>query len=696
MGCPPSGALLWGLLLLQSVPRPLLGDLAFIPPFIRMSSPAVSATLLGGTDGVSVSLALLHDAEGWLPPPSCGAQSNETGNWSVTATPLVGALEVTVSLRIAPPWCSSEGTESFPESPCLLQTLLVTAARNGSCEAHLLIQAEILANSSPAHNASENVTVIPNQVYQPLGPCPCNLTAGACDIRCCCDQECSEDLRGLFREACFTGVWGGDVAPPSDQLCSARAAPGGFPFLCVQSPPANSPFLGYFFHGAVSSGQDPFSFGAHLRADSRPPSDLGYRQGDPIITEEEAYFTLPQVSLAGHCLQQAPVAFLHNLHVQCITDLAAPRQRAGTPHVRIRSVATGGLVTPNVVYEEAANLDRLISNAEILLSRGVAPRSMAVEEHYTFWWNNNTVSEVDVRIVRASMHAHQEGLLTQTFTVQFVSYNGGVEKEVSGNPGYQLGRPLRALDTNGSSNVTTLHLWQPVGSGLCTAARLKPVLFGENAQSGCFLLVGIPQAENCTQLREEAAEHLKSLIQLTHVASRGNSDPQDLSDGWLEVIGKGPAVSNTSGSGGICQEVPAQLLIRVLVSDAGAVEGIPQAAILSVETRFSHVDWQLQCGLTCEGRAELFPLGASVQFITVPARLPRPLTRYQINFTEYDCERNDVCWPQLLYPLTQHYHGEPYSQCLAKSLLLAAFLMTALLLSDPWTRIHRAGNPSTT
>lgn len=38
---------------------------------------------------------------------------------------------------------------------------------------------------------SENVTVIPNQVYQPLGPCPCNLTAGACDVRCCCDQVCT-------------------------------------------------------------------------------------------------------------------------------------------------------------------------------------------------------------------------------------------------------------------------------------------------------------------------------------------------------------------------------------------------------------------------------------------------------------------------------------------------------------------------
>lgn len=43
---------------------------------------------------------------------------------------------------------------------------------------------------------SENMTVIPNQVYQPLGPCPCNLTAGACDVRCCCDQVRSFPLLG--------------------------------------------------------------------------------------------------------------------------------------------------------------------------------------------------------------------------------------------------------------------------------------------------------------------------------------------------------------------------------------------------------------------------------------------------------------------------------------------------------------------
>ena len=32
--------------------------------------------------------------------------------------------------------------------------------------------------------------------------------------------------------------------------------------------------------------------------------------------------------------------------------------------------------------------------------------------------------------------------------------------------------------------------------------------------------------------------------------------------------------------------------------------------------------------------------------------------RFQINFTEYDCNRNDVCWPELAFPITKYYTGE--------------------------------------
>uniref|UniRef100_A0A8C9GIX3 Tectonic family member 2 n=1 Tax=Piliocolobus tephrosceles TaxID=591936 RepID=A0A8C9GIX3_9PRIM len=661
MGFQSPAALLLRLLLLQGVLSLVWGDLAFIPPFIRMSGPAVSASLVGDTEGVTVSLAVLQDEAGILPVPTCGVLNNETEDWSVTVTPGAKVLEVTVRWKRGLDWCSSNETDSFSESPCILQTLLVSASRNSPCLAHLLIQVEIYANSSLTHNAS----------------------------------ECSSNLTELFRLSCFTGVFGGDVSPPFDQLCSAgtttHSVPDWFPFLCVQSPLANTPFLGYFYHGAVSPKQES-SFEVYVDTDAKNFADFGYKQGDPIMTVKKAYFTIPQMSLTGQCMQNAPVAFLHNFDVKCVTNLEVYQERDGIINAKIKNVALGGTVTPKVMYEEATDLDKFITNRETPLNNGSAPRIVNVEEHYIFKWNNNTISEINVRIIRAEINAHQKGIMTQRFVVKFLSYNSGNEEELSGNPGYQLGKPVRALNTNRMNNVTTLHLWQSAGRGLCTSATFKPILFGEDVLSGCLLEVGIN--ENCTQLRENAIERLDSLIQATHVAMRGNSDYTDLSDGWLEIIridapdpGADPPASSLNG---ICLDVPARLSIRILISDAGAVEGITQQEILGVETRFSSVNWQYQCGLTCEHKADLLPISASVQFIKIPAQLPRPLTRFQINYTEYDCNRNEVCWPQLLYPWTQYYQGEPHSQCVAKGLLLLLFLTLAMFLSNPWTRICKA------
>ncbi|XP_062038368.1 tectonic-2 isoform X2 [Lepus europaeus] len=727
MGFPPPPPLLLGLLVLQGALRPLRGDLVFIPSLIRMSGPAVSATLVGGTEDVAVTLAALQAEAGMLPGPACGSPpSNETAAWSLTTTPAVDSLEVTVRWKGGP--CSSWETEPFPESPCLVQTLLVSAAHNATCLAHVLILVEIYANSSLTPHASENVTVIPNQVYQPLGPCPCNLTAGACDIRCCCDQECSAEVRELFGQSCLSGVFGGDVSPLFDQLCSAGSAqqvPDWFPLLCVQSPLANSPFLGYFYHGSVSQRPHAASQ-VHLHTEPKDSSHFGYKQGDAIVTLDKAYLTVPQVSLAGQCMQNAPVAFLQNFDVRCTTHLEAYQERDGTINMKIRNGTVGGrvrererdkglpfsvgssrkwpplpvhcadpkpggIVTPKVTYEEATDLGKYISTTETLLGNGSAPRNVTVEEHYVFRWNNNTISEVNVRVIRAEVSASWKGTMTQRFTVQFLSYNSGGEKEYSGNPGYQLGRPVRALNTDRLNNVTSLYVWQPAGRGLCTSATLRPILFGEDASSGCLLEVGI--RENCTALRENVVERLSSLIQATHVATRGNSDYSDLSDGWLEIIrvdAPGAGADPPTSASGLCLDVPAQLSVRILIAEAGAVQGLIQQEILGVETRFSTVNWQYQCGLTCEDKAGLLPLGVSVRFIKIPAQPPRPLTRFQINFTEYDCTRNEVCWPQLLYPLTGYYQGEPYSQCVAKGLLLASFLLLAAFLSNPCTRICQA------
>lgn len=695
MGTLSPLGLLWGLLLLQDVLRPLRGDPVFIPPFIRMSSPEVSASLVGVSEDVTLSLTPLQVEKGVLPVPTCGGLSNETGDWNVTVSPGVNVLEVTVRWKRGLDLCSSKGTASSSEPPCIVQTLLVSASHNASCSAHLLIQVEIYPNTTVTHNASDNVTVIPNQAYQPLGPCPCDLTAKACDIRCCCDQDCLPEVRELFQQSCFPSVFGGDVNPPFHQRCAVgttRETPDWFPFLCVQSPPSNSPFLGHFYHGAVSPRHDP-AFEAHLHLDLRDFTDAAYKQGDPIMTTQ-GYFTVPQVSLAGQCLHGAPVAFLRNFDVKCTINLEVYQEQDGVVPERVKIHTAGGLVTPTVTYEEAADLDKLISSPGTLLNSGSAPKNVTVEGHYVFRWQNNSISGLDITIIRGEISAHQKGTMAQRFAVKFLSYNSGDEKESSGNPGYQLGKPVRALDANGM-NVTALHLWQPAGRGLCDSAALRPILFGEDVLAGCLLEVGIN--ENCTKLRENVLQRLDFLVQATHVARRGNSDYSDLSDGWLEVIRVAAPDAGAdlplSSANGICLEVPAQLTIRILIAEAGSVEGVAQQEILAVETRFSTVTWRYQCGLACEDKADLLPLSASVQFIKIPAQMPPPPTRFQINFTEYDCTRNELCWPQLLYPLTQYYQGEPRSQCVAKGLMLLCLLMLATLLSHPWIRVCKGSTP---
>ncbi|XP_038619608.1 tectonic-2 isoform X1 [Tachyglossus aculeatus] len=681
------------LLVVSALPVSLSPHPAFIPSFIYMSGPSVSASLVGGPANSSFSLTVVKNSSGIWPTPDCGAQNNGTDKWNLTVTPGTKVQEVTVQLNPNLQSCSSRETDFFAELPCVVETLVVSAFYRSSCVAYLLIQAEIHANSSLLQNVSESPTAIPNQVYQPLGACPCDLTAGACDVRCCCDQECTSDLK-LFEQFCIAGVLGGNVNPPFDQLCSAQArndVPDWFPFLCVQSSLENTPFLGYFYHGSVSSKQES-RFNVPFHSDIKDLSDFGYKQGEPIMTVDKEYFTIPQISMSGQCIKNAPVAFLQNFDVKCVTNLADYEE--GLINVRINNGSIGGAVIPQITYEEVTDLSKFIASTETFRKPGSSEKTVNLEEHYIFRWRNTTISEIKVKVVYAKVNVDQKGLLTQRFTVKFLNFNGVNEQELSGNPGYQIGKPVRALNTNGVDNITTLNLWHPDAGGLCTSATFTPVLFGENTLSGCHLEVGIN--ENCTQFRENVTEILNSLVQATHVAMRGNSKYERLSDGWLEIIHTRftDAKPNAGNLSGVCPDVPAVLNIRVLFADAGAVEGIPQQEILGVETRFSTVTWRYHCEITCEDQFQNFPISTSVQFIKIPAQTPQPLTSFQINFTEYDCSRNDACWPHLAYPLTRYYTGEPYSQCVAKSLLLASFFVVAAFLSDPWKRICKTWNPT--
>ncbi|KFP74525.1 Tectonic-2, partial [Apaloderma vittatum] len=648
-----------------------------------MSAPRVNSFFLGNSSGVNFSIIVspIDEETGKLQLANCSG-SERAGDWNLNVTPGVNVSKVTVSLTRNLWLCLPNATDCCTTSLCVVETLQVLACRDAAVLAHLLIQAEIYASSSFTGNVSENATIIPNQVFQPLGSCPCDLTAGACDVRCCCDPECTPDLKQLFSESCFAGVFGGDVNPPFDQLCSSRSmeyTPEWFPYLCVQSSLNNTPFLGYFYHGSTSTPKVP-SFKIPLQTS---PGKLftGYRQGDPIMTEEDEYFIIPQQSMAGQCVRHAPVAYLDDFDMTCLTTRALYKD--GLPHdVRINA-GTGDFIQQNVIYRTVTDMGKFITESESLPTAEVLCQNVTFAEHYTFVWEEENIEQINVTVFLGRLCDGE--ILAQRFTVKFLSLKSTNETELFENPGYQVGKPVRAASMNASDTYGSLNIWQPAGRGLCTSATYTPVLFGLDSLSGCILEVDVN--EDCGLLRGNVTEKLNSLIQATHVGKRAHSSYSDVDD-WVEIIRLDPFNSDTNVSTGrlkgICPDIPANLNIRIIFADVGAVQGIPRQEILAVQISYSTVIWQFQCGLACENSISFLPITASVQFIKVPTRPPIPVIRFHRFYTEFDCNRNDVCWPQLFYPLTRFYTGEPYSQCLARGLLLAFLVLLAAVLSNPW------------
>ncbi|KAF3695799.1 Tectonic-2 Precursor [Channa argus] len=562
--------------------------------------------------------------------PSCVAEETQ---WVLTSeqvekTAVRVQLRLTKSLRL----CGKNETnpDCCPKPLCVLETLQVSACVNGTPQSSLLIQAKINALLVPTNAGYDNKTIIPNQVYQPLGSCPCDLTFRACDVRCCCDKDCSPEELKLFVSSCLHGPFGGQVSPAPDYQCTVQASentPDWFPFLCVNSPLENNPYLGLFYEGDTIASKPGPSFQRPVL--SAPVPVNAYVQGSPILTINDQYFTIPQVSC-----------------VQC-----------------------GGLVCENV--------------------------TLALD--YKFSWKANDITNVTLTRTVGTITLDRNVVLTTSYSAVFL--NGETMNEPnSGNPGYQVGKPVIAgklLDT-GLIKRTSINLWKPVSDGLCYTAEKKQILFGENSTSGCLLPVSQQNLTQCKFLRETVGSFQAALVTGTYVSKSGNPDPLTMT-GWLNIsfltLNSSPVMEVTTDS---CYGIPSHQHIHVWSLIKGIVQGEPQREIHALQVSYSLSTWAVECGggdvSPCVDpmKTQLFPITSSVTFSDIPTNIGQLKTRYQINFTEYDCNRNDVCWPELVFPITKYYTGEPYSQSLAKGLILVFFFITASILGTPWRQIRQA------
>ncbi|XP_067376099.1 tectonic-2 isoform X2 [Channa argus] len=685
---------------------PAQNFVVFQPSFLTATGPTISSLLIGDTSNISLYLRTVSPSNttGNIGSPSCVAEETQ---WVLTSeqvekTAVRVQLRLTKSLRL----CGKNETnpDCCPKPLCVLETLQVSACVNGTPQSSLLIQAKINALLVPTNAGYDNKTIIPNQVYQPLGSCPCDLTFRACDVRCCCDKDCSPEELKLFVSSCLHGPFGGQVSPAPDYQCTVQASentPDWFPFLCVNSPLENNPYLGLFYEGDTIASKPGPSFQRPVL--SAPVPVNAYVQGSPILTINDQYFTIPQM-VFGQCVNNAPVAFLKNFisycrHLLHSCPTASPLQTETTDlGINLRS-GQGGGVRVDVIDELAIDLSPFISHTDAVasLGGGLVCENVTLALDYKFSWKANDITNVTLTRTVGTITLDRNVVLTTSYSAVFL--NGETMNEPnSGNPGYQVGKPVIAgklLDT-GLIKRTSINLWKPVSDGLCYTAEKKQILFGENSTSGCLLPVSQQNLTQCKFLRETVGSFQAALVTGTYVSKSGNPDPLTMT-GWLNIsfltLNSSPVMEVTTDS---CYGIPSHQHIHVWSLIKGIVQGEPQREIHALQVSYSLSTWAVECGggdvSPCVDpmKTQLFPITSSVTFSDIPTNIGQLKTRYQINFTEYDCNRNDVCWPELVFPITKYYTGEPYSQSLAKGLILVFFFITASILGTPWRQIRQA------
>ncbi|KAA0716814.1 Tectonic-2 Precursor [Triplophysa tibetana] len=587
------------------------------------------------------------------------------------------AFLVRVNLNRSLELCVNETSQDCcPESLCVQETLRVSACADDTLETSIIIQTQIYAQIFPSKPLSENLTVIPNQVFQPLGRCPCDVSPDMCDIRCCCDPKCTQEMLELFSNQCLPGPFGGSFSPVPDYQCLAQSSeidPDWFPFLCVVSPSDNNPFLGLFYNGGTVSPKLRPSFQTQQVTAPVPP--INYHQGDPIFTEADGYFTIPQNSGLGQCVENAPVAFLENFESQCVTRLQFCPSQSDDPRVKVKDGRGGSQQT-----------DEQQSCILVLSLR------------YTFYWRENGLTGITVLRTTANISTGPAVSFTSRYSAVFMNGNE-TSQPYSGNPGYQVQRSVIGgiLDYDtGVIQRAQINLWQPGGEGLCSSADLRPVLFGINSTSGCLISASLLNLMQCSQLRETVRTALGELVTSTLVSRTGKPDFNNITD-WLNITffqqnSSQPAVS----SRGVCADVPTHLQVNIRTVIRGSVQGVPQKIIQAVEISFRETTWRIECDVGGPNPCldpevmQNFAVTSSVTFTEYSLSSQPPRSRFSINFTEFDCDRNDVCWNELAFPLTRYYTGEPYSQALAKGLILVFFFIVASVLGTPWSQIRQA------
>ncbi|XP_045886798.1 tectonic-1-like isoform X2 [Micropterus dolomieu] len=416
--------------------------------------------------------------------------------------------------------------------------------------------------------------------------CSCDEHKDVCDINCCCDRECSEEV------ALFTGC-SVDTVSGNKQLCSRDVASyslgsaidgyselqssvqkeTNYDIFCIQSqnrvdgvshPSPSLPtdsnfdslfkqFTSFIFGSEVNSG--PVST-AELQASS------GYRYGDVMGTAgasgQRGTFWLPAPSFTADCMDTSPAAFLKDQSSRCsrrvvleqdcstllalsidtytnIQLFAGKNKDAAVVPVEVDSVVLQSVdgTQTELQISGGENLTPILLN-QVLCANVVLKVVFVIKYNPAGEIVNVTVSLVLGFVREAALPLEQE------FQITFVQEDGEVAVQYSGNPGYVFGRPLVSgtKRADGIARSTgprdTLSLLHSAEDQDCLQGphRRSPVQFGLDSVAGCTLR--LEDAVNCSLVFQVLLDVLRGPNYPQYVASFGNS-PLDYPLDWVPI-----------------------------------------------------------------------------------------------------------------------------------------------------------------
>lgn len=411
-------------------------------------------------------------------------------------------------------------------------------------------------------------------VSSSFADCVCDLTQNSCDLYCCCDSDCSA-LKSDWEDK---GKCVGEKVLPEGQKCEDEtedtldAGWRGMKvatdminrLLCVYIDNSPSEFNNFEDIGTGSKGRDYNTNDVKLLTGFENPG-TSYKPGDFIYSQNGDYeypWTMPSPGPFGLCSNSEPVQFLVSSNpVTCqvlISSSSDCTSMGFDLYVKNLNIPN---ITPNVTRVFRKSEYKLIELSEKEFTTKFDNwdcTNAVVQANYTvFSTNQKTIDKIEVELVIADLVSSQFNYYEQTHQVRFLTNTSSIFSR-SGNPGYQIGKPVLSGKVISETNVSYYENGFKVpgvdSSGQCTTESWyqSPVLtFGEDLIVNCYKELNFSELKNfCTDNPSDPVLFFNEDL-VSHLGKFGKIDPS-YEDDWVEIKTSSKSEASFDESFGTC------------------------------------------------------------------------------------------------------------------------------------------------